>query len=201
MSADDLPAHAPEEQALEGTHQSVAAGKTPAMREGFLDFVQSEYHLVVRFVIFNGADEHQAMDAAQDAFVEAWDRLHRKPEQWAEIRNHRAWIRTVALRRYRRPPDRRREPPSLLTADPPGTSWEGPDPGELTAQTQWVLQALRSLPPDVAAVMAFHIDGFRPVDIAAELDMTDQKVRDVLKSGRRLLARVFEERGADEHRA
>jgi RNA polymerase sigma-70 factor (ECF subfamily) len=171
------------------------------MREEFLNLVNSEYQLLVRFVMFNGADQHQAMDAAQDAFVEAWDRLHWRPEQWAEIRDHRAWIRTVALRRYRRPPDRRREPPTVVTADPPATPWQGPDPGELTAQTQRVLEALHSLPPDVAEVMAYRIDGFRPVEIAAELGMTDQKVRDVLKRGRKLLAKMLKERGVDEHRA
>ncbi|MBB4699715.1 RNA polymerase sigma factor [Sphaerisporangium siamense] len=185
------------------------AGRPPdtrlaAMRAGFLALFEDEYHKVARFVMVNGAGREEALDATQAAFAEAWLLIQRRPEQWEAVRDPRAWIRTIALRTYRRPPDRRREPPTVLRSGPDETAWSGQDPGELTAQTLHVLQALRRLPPDVRTAMAFHIDGFRPVDIAVELGVTDQQARDLLKKGRRILTReadvIMARRGTDERR-
>ncbi|MEO3814402.1 sigma-70 family RNA polymerase sigma factor [Sphaerisporangium sp. B11E5] len=159
------------------------------LRAGFLELVESEYHRVARFVMFNGADREEALDATQAAFTQAWDLIRRRPEQWEAVREPRAWVRTVALRCHRRPPDRRREPPTVLGNSPGERVWEGQDPGEVTAQTLHVLEALRRLPEDARMAMAFHVDGFRPVDIAVELGITDQQARDLLKKGRRILAR------------
>ncbi|MFC6087498.1 RNA polymerase sigma factor [Sphaerisporangium aureirubrum] len=169
--------------------KDAAPAALEAMRVRFLALFESDYHQVARFVMFNGADRDQALDATQAAFTEAWDLIRRRPGQWEAVRVPRAWIRTIALRAYRRPPDRRREPPTVLGCGPAERAWDGQDPGELTAQTLHVLHALRRLPEDVRMAMAFHIDGFRPVDIAAALGIDDQQARDLLKKGRRILAR------------
>jgi hypothetical protein len=47
-----------------------------AMRQDFLDFFDAEYHLVVRFMMRNGASLGAAEDSAQEAFVRSW--LERK---------------------------------------------------------------------------------------------------------------------------
>lgn len=159
------------------------------LRAGFIALAEREYHQVARFVMFNGADREEAQDATQAAFTQAWALICRRPEWWDTVREPRAWVRTVALRCYRRPPDRRREPPTALGDVPGERVWEGPDPGEFTADTLLVLDALRRLPEDVRMAMAFRVDGFRPVDVAAELGITDQQARDLLKKGRRILTR------------
>lgn len=42
------------------------------MRTEFLDFFDSEYVLIVRFLIWCGASVDEAEDAIQDAFTETW---------------------------------------------------------------------------------------------------------------------------------
>jgi DNA-directed RNA polymerase specialized sigma24 family protein len=64
----------------------------------------------------------------------------------------------------------------------------GLGPGELTAQTHTVLQALRELGDDVdRAVMAFHLDDFSTAAIAEALGLTPQRVRDIKKKVRAAL--------------
>jgi DNA-directed RNA polymerase specialized sigma24 family protein len=204
MTADDSSLRPAAERAPSGPG---CAADTPQglMRAAFLALLESDYHLVARFVMFNGATQDEALDATQTAFTQAWLLIQQRPEQWEAVRDPRAWIRTIALRSYRRPPGQRREPPTVLRDHPAETPWHGPDPGELSTQTLHVMNALRRLPEDVRLVMAFHVDGFRPVDIAKELGITDQQARDLLKKGRKILARELnitaEKGGTSERRA
>ncbi|GAA1264243.1 hypothetical protein GCM10009677_15080 [Sphaerisporangium rubeum] len=178
-----------DEPVVQAPARTVDAEVLERQRQGFLALLEKEQHQVARFVMFNGASKEDAMDAAQAAFTQAWALICRRPEWWDTVRDPRAWVRTVALRCYRRPPDRRREPPTVLGDVPGERVWEGQDPGEFTAGTLLVLDALRRLPEDVRMAMAFRVDGFRPVDVAAELGITDQQARDLLKKGRRILRR------------
>src|SRR5215469_4371085 len=114
------------------------------MRADWIGFYEGEYPLVVRFVMKYGASLEDARDATEEAFLEAWALLRRKPGQWSQIRDKRGWIRTVALRKHQRPPGPRRRPPTSDTTIPDRAA-PGPEPGELTAQTQAVLQALHRL--------------------------------------------------------
>lgn len=50
-----------------------------------------------------------------------------------------------------------------------------------------VLQALRTLDEESRAVMAFHLDDFTTKEIAAALELTEQRVRDVMKKARAAL--------------
>jgi len=161
------------------------------MREDFLNFHARNYHLVVRFLMLNGATLHEAQDASQEAFLDAWKQL-KKPNGWRTIQDPRAWIRTVALRKYRRPT---RSPLRVSpVADIPDMSQPDEiDHGELTTQAQYVLATLRDLDDDTRAVMAFHLDGFSTPQIAAHLGITDQKARDQLKKARKILARKLGE--------
>jgi DNA-directed RNA polymerase specialized sigma24 family protein len=63
------------------------------------------------------------------------------------------------------------------------------DHADLTTQGMFVLAELRRLDKDTRTVMAFYIDGFTSVEIARQLKITDQKVRDLVKKGRKTLAR------------
>jgi RNA polymerase sigma factor (sigma-70 family) len=168
--------------------QSTAyAAEMATARTSVLDLWESDYNLVVRFVMLAGADLHSAEDAAQAAFVDAWA-LAKRSGQWEKINDPRAWIRTVALRKYRRPPGRRRQPLTAPVAEiPESKDWR--DHADLTTQSMFVIAELHRLDKDTRTVMAFHIDGFTSVEIARQLNMTDQKVRDLLKKGRKALAR------------
>ena len=101
------------------------------------------------------------------------------------------WIRVVALRKRQRPPGPRRRPLLADNAEIPDVAAPGPEPGELTAQTQAVLQALRGLDSQAQAVMAYLMDGFPAAVIATTLGITEQRVRDVTKRARTALKRTL----------
>jgi DNA-directed RNA polymerase specialized sigma24 family protein len=174
-------------------HMDTAA-RLGQVRSAWLDFYDSEYLEVVRFVMRAGADLAAAEDAAQEAFVASWE-LTQEPARWQTIQDQRGWIRTVALRKYRRPPGPRRRLPLATGADVPDHPDPGHDPAELTAQTLLVLQALHRLEEGTRTAMAFHLDGFPARIIADRMDqlghagITEQKVRDLLQKARRHLRR------------
>jgi RNA polymerase sigma factor (sigma-70 family) len=154
------------------------------MRTAWIRFYGAEYHAVVRCVMRTGASLDDACDAASQAFLESWALMTSKPERWVQIGNQRAWIRVVALRKHQRPAGTRSRPPLDANAAIPDLPGPGLEPGELTAQTQVVLAALRSLDPRARAVMALHLDDFRAADIARALDLTEQQARDLIKKAR-----------------
>jgi RNA polymerase sigma-70 factor (ECF subfamily) len=162
------------------------------MRAGWIDFYDAHCHRTVRFVMHNGACLEDARDAVQEAFVESWALMTTDPAKWVAITGEKkaAWIRVVALRRYRRPPGLRMRPLLAWDADLPEQPDPGPEPGELTVQTQMVLQVLRSLDEQARAVMAFCLDDFTTADTADALGITEQRVRDVKKKARAALRRA-----------
>jgi RNA polymerase sigma factor (sigma-70 family) len=160
------------------------------VRAEFLTFFDAEYHPVVQFIMRDGANLHDAQDAAQEAFLQAWTLLHR-PDEWKKIRDRRGWIRVVALNLYRRPPGPRRRLAPVPVAEVPDLPQHGDDHSELTAQTLAVMAALHTLDDEARAVMAFQFDGFTSTAISDHLGISDQRVRDVLKRGRRSLARTL----------
>jgi len=190
-SAEQVPAW-PEEPTWAKGHAPVPDVATMAeMRAAFLDFFDCNYHPVVRFVMLNGATLHDAQDAAGAAFLDAWERLTR-PNGWETIQDPPAWIRTVALRKYRRP-TRSSLRVSPVEDIPDAPQPAAPDHGELTTQAQYVLATLRHLDEQTREVMAFHLDGFSSPQIAVHLGITDQKVRDLLRKARKILGRKLGE--------
>ena len=157
------------------------------IRAEWIDFYDAHYYRVVRFVMFNGAYLEDARDAAQEAFTESWALMDSQPDRWVAIRSKEAWIRTVALRRYRRPVGPRIRPQLAGEAVIPDLPDPAPGPCELTAEAQTVLQTLRGLDKQARAVMAFYLDDFPTGAIADALDITEQRVRDVKKKARAAL--------------
>jgi RNA polymerase sigma factor (sigma-70 family) len=180
-----------------GQHAQVAgppaghAATLVAMRADWIAFYDTEYHKVVRFVMRNGASLEDARDATEEAFLDSWALMTNQPGRWSQIRNRRSWIRAVALRKCQRPPGPRRRPLLADSAKIPDIAAPGLEPGELTAQTQAVLQALRTLDNQAQAVMAFRMDGFPAAVIAETLGITEQRVRDVTKRARTTLKRTL----------
>jgi RNA polymerase sigma factor (sigma-70 family) len=161
------------------------------VRAEWISFYDTEYRQVIGFMMKNGASLQDAQDAVHEAFVESWDLMQTRPGNWKAIANQRAWIRTVALRKFRRPPGSRIRPQLAAGTKIPDVSAHDPEPGELTAQTQAVLHALRCLDEGARRVMAFRLDGFSTDEIAAALDITEQRVRDLMKKARRDLKRIL----------
>lgn len=157
-----------------------------AARAAFLWFVDDQYHQVIRFLIRYGATRDDALDAAQEAFLEAWKLIH-LPGQ--KIDNPPGWIRQVALNKYRRPPGPRKRPWTAPEAALPDLPESHPGHAELTEQTLHVLQVIHGLETTDRAVIAFCMDGFTSVEAARHLGLTPQQARDALKRARRRLAR------------
>jgi RNA polymerase sigma-70 factor (ECF subfamily) len=172
------------EHAGPGTSSSSLA----EVRAEWVDFYDSHYHRVVRFLMVNGASQADAQDAAQDAFIESFDLMTQGPDRWLAVTGKAAWIRTVALRRYRRPPGPRRR---VLAAgcEMPDLPGPGPAHDELTVQAQLVLWALQALDEEARTVMAFDMDDIPTADVAAVLGLTSQRIRDIRKRARTALKR------------
>ena len=83
--------------------QPPASGSLVQVHTEWIGFYDTHYHRVVRFVMHNGASQADAQDAAQEAFIESWTLMSSDPDRWQAVTVKEAWIRTVALRRYRRP--------------------------------------------------------------------------------------------------
>jgi RNA polymerase sigma-70 factor (ECF subfamily) len=163
------------------------------MRSAWVDFYDAHYDRVVRFLMHNGASLADAQDAAQEAFSESWTLVNDDPGRWQAVSSKAAWIRTVALRRYRRPPGPRRRPPAALR-EIPELPASGPGHEELTIQAHLVLWALQALDEEARAVMAFDLDGIPTADIAGALDIAQQRVRDIKKKARATLKQLLDEK-------
>jgi RNA polymerase sigma factor (sigma-70 family) len=149
-------------------------------------FYDDNYHPVVRFLMHNGASQSDAEDAAHDAFIVSYEMATNSPDRWHAVTCKAGWIRAVALRKCRRPPGPRRRP--LVTGDEvPELPTLDPGPEDLAVQTQLVLKALLALDEEARAVIAFDIDGIPAADIARQLEITPQRVRDVRKKARTIL--------------
>ena len=81
-----------------------------ADRAGWSSFYHEHFSRVVRVVMHDGASRQDAHDAAQEAFTESWNLIATDPARWAAVTGKEAWIRAVALRKYRRPPGPRIRP-------------------------------------------------------------------------------------------
>jgi RNA polymerase sigma factor (sigma-70 family) len=144
------------------------------MRTAFLDFYDREWAPVLRFLVRLGASGEDAQDAAQEAFIDLWI-LMKKPGEWEEIREPRAWIRTVARRKYTRSGNWRRAPGTVPVAVVPDRPRTDLDHGELSAQAQCVRSVLQGLDDDCRVVMAFLLDGFSQIAISRHLGISDQR--------------------------
>jgi RNA polymerase sigma factor (sigma-70 family) len=199
VTADGLGAESGSKASVSASRPTLAPDSLTRVRAEWITFYDAHYRRVVRFLMYNGASQADAQDAVQEAFVESWALMSSDPCRWEAINGKTSWIRTVALRRYLRPPGSRQRP---LTAGGEVPDLAGPGPGheELTIQTQLVLRALRALDKEARAVMAFDLDGIPTADIACALDITQQRVRDVKKKARTALMRELADNMTSEGR-
>jgi RNA polymerase sigma factor (sigma-70 family) len=165
------------------------AGALPAGPGGlrdveFAEFFQAEHKKLIRFVIAIGAGGDEAAEIAQVTFVKAF-------EGWDVIRAPRAWIRRVAVNELtttRRAA--RRETPQASLPDVP-TPVPVALAVELSEEARQVLEALQALPPRQRQVMAWIIDGFGAAEIARELEVSPESVRQSHAKARKNLSRFY----------
>jgi RNA polymerase sigma factor (sigma-70 family) len=165
------------------------AGALPArsggLREGeFAEFFRAEHKRLVRFVIAVGASGDEAAEIAQVTFVKAF-------EGWDTIRAPRAWIRRVAVNELtaaRRAARRETPQPTLPDAPAPVSTALAV---ELTEEARQVLAALQALPPGQRQVMAWIVDGFGAAEIARELGVSPESVRQSCAKARKNLGRFY----------
>ncbi|MFC8125752.1 RNA polymerase sigma factor [Streptomyces sp. NPDC057302] len=122
---------------------------------------------LVRHLMRQGAAPHEAAEAVQAAFAEAF-------AQWRCIAHPASWLRTVAFRQYMRRPAR--EEPVADIPDLPG----GVCPlnaVELRDEEARVYAALATLPPLQRRVMAWALDEFSTAEISKALETTEAAVR------------------------
>ncbi|MFI0820766.1 sigma-70 family RNA polymerase sigma factor [Streptomyces sp. NPDC021098] len=151
-------------------------------RVEFAQFYEQHMAKLVRHLMRQGANSHEAAEAAQAAFAEAFVR-------WEIIEYPASWLRLVAIRMYWRQPARRED----LTHDFPDL------PGgicpvrsvELKEEEVRVYAAFGALPHQRRAVLAWHLDGFPAKEIGAVLDMTQEAVRKNLSRGRARLKEIL----------
>jgi RNA polymerase sigma factor (sigma-70 family) len=168
-----------------GPEAGALPGGTGGLRNAeFAEFFRAEHKKLIRFVIAIGASADEAAEIAQVTFVRAF-------ESWDVIRSPRAWIRRVAVNELTAARQAlRRETPQATLPDAPvpvSTALAV----ELTEEARQVLAALQALPPRQRQVMAWIIDGFAAAEIASELGVSPESVRQSHAKARKNLGRIY----------
>ncbi|MFC9331954.1 RNA polymerase sigma factor [Kitasatospora sp. NPDC057015] len=155
----------------------------------FNAFYEASYGQLVAHLYALTGDLGEAQDAAQEAFVRAWDRWH----QVSTHDNPVAWVRLtgqrVAISRWRRA---RTAVRSWVRHGPVGPiAGPGPD-------TVALVEALRQLPEAQRSALVLHHMGGRSVaEIAAEAGVPVGTVKARLHRGRQALALLLGEEPAE----
>lgn len=163
----------------------------PVGQRSFEQFYRTEQVRLICFLRSLGASWDGAWDISQDCFLTAL-------QCWGHLTDPPTWIRTTAVRAYRRTQARRAdELPRMLRG-----GWEPrphfDEPG-LRTEAARVFAAIASLPPRQAEVMALTCDGYRPKEIAQILSevypgeggITGDAVRASLHQARHKLKRLL----------
>jgi RNA polymerase sigma factor (sigma-70 family) len=150
----------------------------------FAQFFRAEHKKLIRFVMAIGAGDDEAAEIAQVTFFKAF-------ESWDAIRAPGAWIRRVAVNELTavRQAARRETPQATLPDAPVRVSTALAV--ELSEEATQVLAALRALPPGQRQVMAWIIDGFGAAEIARELGVSPESVRQSHAKARKNLGRFY----------
>jgi RNA polymerase sigma-70 factor (sigma-E family) len=159
--------------------------------DGFDDFYQGTRQRVVTFLYAMSGDRADAQDAAQEAYVRAWQR-------WSTISAYddpEAWVRRVGYRlclnRWRKATNRlaayRRHGADPVTAPP-------------SEDSVALVTALKRLPvPDREAVVLHHLLDLSVADVSAQTGVPVNTIKTRLVRGRRALASLLGRDLTGEH--
>jgi RNA polymerase sigma factor (sigma-70 family) len=141
----------------------------------FVTCYLTEMPVLVRFLIICGAGDHDAADAAQDAFIELF-------QKWHTVRRPKQWLRTVAFRKFLQRPVTVRSP--LEACNDSSATLPASVYIELDEEEKAVVAACRGLPMTQRQVFALHYDGFTIREISGMLAMREDAVRQNLARAR-----------------
>lgn len=152
--------------------------------EGFEEFYRGTRHRVVTVLYALSGDLAEAQDAAQEAYVRAWQR-------WSTISEYadaEAWVRTVGHRllvsRWRKIRN------GLVAYRRHGAA---PAAGPPSENTVALVAALRRLPAEQRqAIVLHHLADLSVADIAAQAGIPTGTVKARLARGRKTLAALLD---------
>lgn len=198
MSDQPTPFAGPETDSEEERWLRLARGGD---EQAFGHLVRTHYDSIFRRVVSIVRNEQDAKDLCQDIWIAVWKQL---PTFRGESR-FTTWLFPLAtrraldhLRRRRRWLDRFLSFTRPATRDgEPETQWEAADPSPGTTDTlerserrEMLERALKTLPPDLRAVLALRdIEGLAYAEIATALDWPIGTVMSRLHNARRQLTR------------
>jgi RNA polymerase sigma-70 factor (sigma-E family) len=154
-----------------------------AVDDSFEDFYQVTRQRVVTFLYAMTGDPAEAQDAAQEAYVRAWQR-------WPTISGYddpEAWVRTVGYRlclnRWRKARNR------IVAYRRYGADPAARPPSE---DTVVLVRALKRLPaPEREAITLHHLLDLTVADVAAQTGVPASTIKARLVRGRRTLAALL----------
>ncbi|MGN9908351.1 sigma-70 family RNA polymerase sigma factor [Phytohabitans sp. LJ34] len=152
--------------------------------DAFEDFYLGSRHRVVTFLYAMGGDRAEAQDAAQEAYLRAWQR-------WSTVSGYddpEAWVRTVGYRlcvnRWRKARNR------MVAYRRHGPAEPARPPNEDTVA---LVEALRRLPePERLAIALHHLLDLPVAEVAAQTGVPVNTVKSRLVRGRRTLASLLD---------
>jgi RNA polymerase sigma factor (sigma-70 family) len=148
---------------------------------GFEDFYREFLPTLVGFLIWQGAGRAHAEDLAAETMLRAF-------HSWDRVLHPQAWCRTVGYRLLMKDVVGHPEEPVPRPPERPG---DGLIDQEVWAQQDPVLRLLSRLPMRQRQVLAWSVDGYSPAEIAVELRLAPDNVRQNLKKAREQMLRLL----------
>jgi RNA polymerase sigma-70 factor (ECF subfamily) len=140
---------------------------------------------LVAFMMWLGADVHEAENVAQEAMLRAY-------KGWETIEHPRAWVRTVASREHFRRRLACHEDPTPEVRNIPQSD---ADAAVISQEQARVLALLGRLPLRQRQIMAWVYDGYTPKEIAGILGMEPNAARASLHKAREALKAYLAQEG------
>ena len=165
-------------------------GHGVAGHDGFEDFYTGTRHRLITYLYAMTGDRAEAQDAAQEAYVRAWQR-------WATVSgydNPEAWVRTVAHRLCLNNWRKMRNRVTAYVRHGPA-----PDLGPPGEDSVALIAALRQLSTaERQAVVLHHLLDLSVAEVAAQTGAPAGTVKTRLARGRRALAGLLDEDAPEE---
>lgn len=160
--------------------------------DAFDELVRERADRVVRLAMAIVADETEARDVAQEAFITAWRQLvHlRDPDRFD------AWLIRIVVSKARMAlrSRRRRRIREIPAAELPTAVVDGRSMGTDDGDARRLRDALGALDPDRRAILALHhLEGWSVAEIAANLEIPVGTAKSRLFAARQALERALAE--------
>ncbi|MEU6301689.1 RNA polymerase sigma factor [Streptomyces chartreusis] len=171
----------------EGNHRIPSNRLSTAEQQDYDDFFRAEFTPLTRHVLFLGASIEEAKDAAQSALLDLL-------QNWNSVRAPRAWCRTAAAHHYLRSEVRGNR--GLELSKQEFIARRGEDAHSLASpleEWEFVIDFVQKhLTGAQRIIMAWHLDGYEPQEIAQVLNKDKATVRSNLRHARIKLASALE---------